>query len=232
MPFFLSPLAPSLLPQCFDGQNDLFSATALNLGVNDPSQGALITVEVADELGRRSFDVVVRYIKDVDVCGGIASFLQGGGEMPQEALRLLDSLMRHRRYHDPRWLPIGRCFMDSQTQQSLGTRTGLCMMTGYQQSVRLTQSGVHLICARSALSFVKAGPVISIASEAVGVDLHRIGSSPQGLQRGSREWKLVKRVVKGMKARPGAVCPAPRKRSKDECIDEVVLPHPVLEVQQ
>lgn len=223
-----SPQRPS---QCYDGQSDLFSASPLNLGVANPRDGALLQVSCLDDASGqvRGFDVVVRLVADVDVLGSIRSFIQAGalvtaqrsqdppggallkdgpcgpaaagGEPPQAAVRVLESLMRHARFYDPRWINVGRSFVDTRTVGPLGQ--GLTMMTGFTQGIAVTQTGVHLVSDRTALAFVEPGPLLTVLQNMTGVNFDqqfaRGGGRP--LDRNAPEWRRVKKAIKGLRAR-------------------------------
>ncbi|KAH6815856.1 Stabilizer of iron transporter SufD / Polynucleotidyl transferase [Perilla frutescens var. frutescens] len=92
----------------------------------------------------REFKVVIKFAARADL-HHLGMFLQGRqADAPQEALQVLDIVLRELPTSRPRYCPVGRSFYspDLGRRQPLGE--GLESWRGFYQSIRPTQMGLSL----------------------------------------------------------------------------------------
>jgi len=129
----------------YDGRKSLYTAGPLPF----TSQEFHITLFDDDggpgsERRRRNFKVVIKFAARADL-HRLELFLAGRhAEAPQEALQVLDIVLRELPSSRPRYAPFGRSFFspDLGRRQPLGD--GLESWRGFYQSIRPTQMGLSL----------------------------------------------------------------------------------------
>ena len=115
--------------------------------------------------------------------------------LPAAALMAIDVIIKHDRGMDPRFISVGRSFLDSMRRSSLGM--GYEVWLGYDTSARPTEQGLSLVIDRAAASFVKGGPAINLLCEIYGVRSPRDLNVRQLVR--SREFVDANELFRGIK---------------------------------
>ncbi|XP_066323051.1 protein argonaute 1C-like isoform X2 [Miscanthus floridulus] len=146
----------------YDGRKSLYTAGPLPF----TSQEFHITLFDDDggpgsERRRRNFKVVIKFAARADL-HRLELFLAGRhAEAPQEALQVLDIVLRELPSSRPRYAPFGRLFFspDLGRRQPLGD--GLESWRGFYQSIRPTQMGLLLNIGRTRRAYpVQRAPAL------------------------------------------------------------------------
>lgn len=69
----------------------------------------------------RHLEVSVSLVGRVAVRSAIEQYIREGGEMPQDALQVVDTAARHQRGADPAYLAVGRNFLRTDTARPIGS---------------------------------------------------------------------------------------------------------------
>ncbi|KAL1200730.1 Protein argonaute 1 [Cardamine amara subsp. amara] len=156
----------------YDGRKSLYTAGPLpfvskefRITLLDEEEGA------GGQRREREFKVVIKLAARADL-HHLGLFLEGKqADAPQEALQVLDIVLRELPTSRPRYTPVGRSFYSPNIgrKQSLGD--GLESWRGFYQSIRPTQMGLSLNIDMSSTAFIEALPVISFVCELLNRDI-------------------------------------------------------------
>ncbi|XP_066333042.1 protein argonaute 1C-like [Miscanthus floridulus] len=177
----------------YDGRKSLYTAGPLPF----TSQEFHITLFDDDggpgsERRHRNFKVVIKFAARADL-HHLELFLAGRhAEAPQEALQVLDIVLRELPSSRPRYAPFGRSFFspDLGRRQPLGD--GLESWRGFYQSIRPTQMGLSLNIDMSATAFIEPLPVIEFVAQLLNCEIH---SRPLS----DAERVKIKKALRGVK---------------------------------
>lgn len=174
----------------YDGRKSLYTAGAL------PFQSKEFSINLADEddgsgstRRERVFKVVIKFAARADL-HHLGEFLLGRqADAPQEALQVLDIVLRELPTH--RFCPVGRSFYspDLGKKQHLGD--GLESWRGFYQSIRPTQMGLSLNIDMSSTAFIEALPVVDFVSQLLNKDVSRHLSDADRIK--------IKKALRGVK---------------------------------
>ncbi|KAH6815855.1 Stabilizer of iron transporter SufD / Polynucleotidyl transferase [Perilla frutescens var. frutescens] len=161
----------SRLP-AYDGRKSLYTAGPLPFTSRE-FKITLIDEEDAPGGARREreFKVVIKFAARADL-HHLGMFLQGRqADAPQEALQVLDIVLRELPTSRPRYCPVGRSFYspDLGRRQPLGE--GLESWRGFYQSIRPTQMGLSLNIDMSSTAFIEPLPVIEFVADLLNRDV-------------------------------------------------------------
>ncbi|KAJ0229175.1 Protein argonaute 1 [Hirschfeldia incana] len=156
----------------YDGRKSLYTAGPLpfvskefRILLQDEEEGA------GGQRREREFKIVIKLAARADL-HHLGMFLQGKqADAPQEALQVLDIVLRELPTSKPRFTPVGRSFYspDIGRKQSLGD--GLESWRGFYQSIRPTQMGLSLNIDMSSTAFIEALPVTEFVCELLNRDI-------------------------------------------------------------
>lgn len=174
----------------YDGRKSLYTAGAL------PFQSKEFSINLPDEddgsgtaRKARVFKVVMKFAARADL-HHLEQFLLGRQpDAPQEALQVLDIVLRELPTH--RFCPVGRSFYspDLGRRQPLGD--GLESWRGFYQSIRPTQMGLSLNIDMSSTAFIEALPVVEFVSQLLNKDVSRHLSDADRIK--------IKKALRGVK---------------------------------
>ncbi|XP_042965249.1 protein argonaute 1-like isoform X2 [Carya illinoinensis] len=149
----------------YDGRKSLYTAGPL------PFQSKAFRIALPDDDGsggqrrEREFKVAIKFVACADL-HHLGLFLQGRqADAPQEALQILDIVLRELPTSRPSYCPVGRSFYspDLGRRQSLGG--GLESWRGFYQSIRPTQMGLSLNIDITSTAFFEPLPVIEFVMQ-------------------------------------------------------------------
>uniref|UniRef100_A0A1J3K2H6 Protein argonaute 1 n=1 Tax=Noccaea caerulescens TaxID=107243 RepID=A0A1J3K2H6_NOCCA len=156
----------------YDGRKSLYTAGPLpfiskefRITLLDEEEGA------GGQRREREFKVVIKLAARADL-HHLGLFLEGKqADAPQEALQVLDIVLRELPTSKKRYTPVGRSFYspDIGRKQSLGD--GLESWRGFYQSIRPTQMGLSLNIDMSSTAFIEALPVTEFVCELLNRDI-------------------------------------------------------------
>ncbi|KAG2664848.1 hypothetical protein I3760_16G102200 [Carya illinoinensis] len=156
----------------YDGRKSLYTAGPL------PFQSKEFRIALMDEddgsggvRREREFKVVIKFAARADL-HHLGLFLQGRqADAPQEALQVLDIVLRELPTSRPRYCPVARSFYspDLGRRESLGE--GLESWRGFYQSIRPTQMGLSLNIDMSSTAFIEPLPVIEFVTQLLNRDV-------------------------------------------------------------
>ncbi|KAL3835297.1 hypothetical protein ACJIZ3_010033 [Penstemon smallii] len=156
----------------YDGRKSLYTAGAL------PFVSKEFKITLTDEeegpggaRRERDFKVVIKFAARADL-HHLGMFLAGRqADAPQEALQVLDIVLRELPTSRPSYCPVGRSFYspDLGTRQPLGD--GLESWRGFYQSIRPTQMGLSLNIDMSSTAFIEPLPVIDFVCQLLNRDV-------------------------------------------------------------
>ncbi|KAM0832665.1 hypothetical protein ACQ4PT_064752 [Festuca glaucescens] len=175
----------------YDGRKSMYTAGPLpftskefHITLLDEDDGSGL------ERRERTFKVVIRFAAKADL-HRLEQYIAGRqGEAPQEALQVLDIVLRE--LPTARYEPYGRSFFspDLGRRRSLGD--GIESWHGFYQTIRPTQMGLSLNIDMSATSFFEPLPVIDFVSQLLNTDIRSRSLS-------DAERVKIKKALKGVK---------------------------------
>ncbi|KAL8457170.1 hypothetical protein ACS0TY_035133 [Phlomoides rotata] len=156
----------------YDGRKSLYTAGPLPF-VSKEFKISLVDEEDGPGGNRREreFKVVIKFAARADL-HHLGEFLQGRqADAPQEALQVLDIVLRELPTSRPGYCPVGRSFYspDLGRRQPLGE--GLESWRGFYQSIRPTQMGLSLNIDMSSTAFIEPLPVIDFVTQLLNRDV-------------------------------------------------------------
>jgi eukaryotic translation initiation factor 2C len=161
----------SRLP-AYDGRKSLYTAGPLPFNSKEFRINLLDEeVGAGGQRREREFKVVIKLVARADL-HHLGMFLEGKqSDAPQEALQVLDIVLRELPTSRIRYIPVGRSFYspDIGKKQSLGD--GLESWRGFYQSIRPTQMGLSLNIDMSSTAFIEANPVIQFVCDLLNRDI-------------------------------------------------------------
>ncbi|KAG8492724.1 hypothetical protein CXB51_010450 [Gossypium anomalum] len=142
----------------YDGRKSLYTAGTL------PFESKEFKVTISDDDGReREFKVMIRLAGRTEL-HRLQQFLQGDQvDVPKDALRALDIVLRELPATNTSYCPVGRSFY-FRDEQRKDLDQGLQAWRGFYQSTRPTQRGLSLNIDVSSTAFIQPLPVIEFVT--------------------------------------------------------------------
>ncbi|KAI4326460.1 hypothetical protein MLD38_031773 [Melastoma candidum] len=158
----------------YDGRKSLYTAGPLPFMSNEFKVILVDEDEEDGSAGRRKekeFEVTINLVSRTDL-HGLGLFLQGKqASPPQEALQVLDIVLRELPTTRPRYCAVGRSFFSPDLGERKSLAEGLECWRGFYQSIRPTQMGLSLNIDMSSTAFIEALPVIEFVARLLNRDI-------------------------------------------------------------
>ncbi|CAD7705067.1 unnamed protein product [Ostreobium quekettii] len=179
----------------FDGKKNLYSPFGPDKYLPKHEHSFEVQLKESSPQRQRNFTVTTKLASQVSISALLQYVLNGGLDIPKDAIQALDVVLRHSASMDPNCTPVGRSlyFWDPSKRQPLGG--GAEAWVGYHQSLRPCQFGLVLNVDSAATGFIEPDNLVEFIRKVLGMQPNRIGH----LQ--PREYRKLKKALLGIRVK-------------------------------